>query len=150
MHLEGLARRFVPSFQSDGRDGADSGMGGGKADWDQRPASALFIKLIQFGAYLQDSNPLKGTPSPRHRAIEADPYGRLPLGPRELQRDSHGHPARRGRRRRLDPAQHQRRWRVWPAVARWPGAHGRLGRLSLCHPVTSACEPKVGKWIGIE
>jgi hypothetical protein len=30
-------------------------------DWDQRPASALFIKLIQFGAYLQDSNPLKGT-----------------------------------------------------------------------------------------
>ncbi|KAA8908377.1 hypothetical protein FN846DRAFT_755686, partial [Sphaerosporella brunnea] len=28
-------------------------------DWDQRPASALFIKLIHFGAYMQDSNPLK-------------------------------------------------------------------------------------------
>ena len=37
-------------------------MDGNKADWDQRPASALFIKLIQFGAYLQDPNPLKGTP----------------------------------------------------------------------------------------
>ncbi|KAF8533571.1 hypothetical protein BDD12DRAFT_697753, partial [Trichophaea hybrida] len=30
-----------------------------REDWDQRPASALFIKLIQFGAYLQDSYPLK-------------------------------------------------------------------------------------------
>jgi len=30
-----------------------------KEDWDQRPASALFIKLIQFGAYLNDSNPLR-------------------------------------------------------------------------------------------
>ncbi|KAI5849213.1 hypothetical protein BZA05DRAFT_446278 [Tricharina praecox] len=28
-------------------------------DWDQRPASSLFIRLIQFGAYLQDANPLK-------------------------------------------------------------------------------------------
>ncbi|CCX07376.1 hypothetical protein FPQ18DRAFT_89210 [Pyronema domesticum] len=28
-------------------------------DWDQRPASAQFIKLIQFGAYLQDSSMLK-------------------------------------------------------------------------------------------
>ncbi|KAF8242765.1 hypothetical protein K440DRAFT_615524 [Wilcoxina mikolae CBS 423.85] len=32
-----------------------------REDWDQRPASALFIKLIQFGAYLQDSYPLKGS-----------------------------------------------------------------------------------------
>ncbi|KAI5812931.1 hypothetical protein BZA77DRAFT_131757 [Pyronema omphalodes] len=28
-------------------------------DWDQRPASAQYIKLIQFGAYLQDSSMLK-------------------------------------------------------------------------------------------
>lgn len=33
----------------------------GIIDWDQRPASAQFIKLIQFGAYLQDSSMLKGT-----------------------------------------------------------------------------------------
>lgn len=30
---------------------------------DQRPASALFIKLIQFGGFLEDSKLLKGTPA---------------------------------------------------------------------------------------
>lgn len=31
------------------------------ADWEvQRPASALFIKLIHFGAYMNDSNQLRG------------------------------------------------------------------------------------------
>lgn len=29
-------------------------------EWEQRPASALFIKLIQFGAYMNDSSPLRG------------------------------------------------------------------------------------------
>lgn len=31
-----------------------------KEEWDQRPASALFIKLIQFGAYMNDSSALRG------------------------------------------------------------------------------------------
>lgn len=30
-----------------------------KEDWDQRPASVLFIKLIQYGAYLKDNSPLR-------------------------------------------------------------------------------------------
>ncbi|TGZ80866.1 hypothetical protein EX30DRAFT_349091 [Ascodesmis nigricans] len=30
-----------------------------KEDWEQRPASALFIRLIQFGAYMIDNNRLR-------------------------------------------------------------------------------------------
>ncbi|KAI5805129.1 hypothetical protein EDC01DRAFT_598979, partial [Geopyxis carbonaria] len=52
-----------------------------REDWDTRPASALFIKLIQFGAYLNDSHLLRDcrlsvdSPNVIHMAIRPAEVG---------------------------------------------------------------------------